>query len=137
MLVLRTLLLWAAFIMLVFLEFFTASDFRFSIIFRLVPSLFLMLWFVLYTLNRKKYVFRENVGRNTIRLIKLIRTVANIAIISGALLKLGHFQYSQGLLVAGIGFLALWSSLHIAVSVERPAYNPDIVDDMRDENKEE
>lgn len=135
--VLRTLLLWAAVIMLVFLEFFTASDFRFSIIFRLVPSVLLLLWFVLYMVGRQRYIYKENIGKNTIRLIKLIRTIANVAIIGGALLRLGHFQYSQVLLIAGIAFLALWSTILIAVSVEKVAYNPDIVDDFRDDAKEE
>lgn len=135
--IVRTLLLWLSFAMLVFLEFFTTTGFRFGIIFRLVPSAMLLLWFILYTIGKQRYIIRPGISRFNIRLIFWIRNIANLLIIGGALLKLGHFSWAHYSLVAGIGSLALWSTLLILISVEKNHYDPEIIDDTSDDHAED
>lgn len=132
MLIFRTILLWVAFVLLVMAEFITAS-LQFSIVFRLIPSALLVLWFVSYLAGRQRYQFKKGVNKATIRIVLVLKNIANITIIAGAVLRLMHMPYSQLLIVFGIGCLAVWSTFLVFVSEEKLKYNPEIIDDLQDD----
>ena len=132
MLVFRTVLLWVAFVLLVTAEFLTASV-QFSIVFRLIPSALLLLWFVSYLAGRQRYQFKKEVNNAARRIVLVLKNIANITIIAGAVLRLMYMPYSQLLIVSGIGCLAIWSTFLIVVSEEKLKYNPEIIDDIQDD----
>lgn len=137
MLIFRTILLWSAVVLLVVMEFTSFNDLRFGLTLRLIPSLLLLVWFLSFLSGRKRRVIRDNVPVFKMKILKVLKVVANLTIVAGALLKIGHYAYSQLLLIVGIFFLAAWSTLLVTVSSEKPAYNPEIIDDIYEESKEE
>ncbi len=106
-----------------------------GIVFRLLPSFILVIWFAANFLNKRRYQLAKNTGKNLILTLSFLKTIANITIVTGAVMKLYHISYSQFLLIGGIGFLATWSSILVKVSVEKSGYNPDIIDDEDDDLK--
>lgn len=139
MLVLRTVFLWLAFAVLLFLELDVLPDLylRVSAMIRLVPSLLLLAWFVIYLFNKDKYQLSKNAPKAIVTWLSVLKATANIAIVAGALMRIFHFSYSQLLLVSGIGFLAVWSTVLTYFSVLKSDFNPDIIDDMDDEESQE
>ncbi len=139
MLVLRTLFLWLAFAVLLFLEcnFLPDSYLRISAMIRLVPSLLLLGWFVIYLFTKDKYIVNRNTPRFIVNWLTVLKSVANIAIVSGALMRIFHYQYAQLLLVIGIGFLALWSSILTFYSMLKSDFDPNIIDDVEDEESQD
>ncbi len=139
MLIFRTLLLWMAFVLLLLLEieFFPDLQLKFSLMFRLVPSILLAAWFLLNIFSKEKTQYSPLIKRSTIVLITWLKSIANIAILVGAFFKLLHLPYAQLCLVGGIGVLALWSSILARWSVQKSDYNPDIIDDMNGDEKED
>jgi hypothetical protein len=136
MLLFRTILLWMAFILLIVIELpFTGNlDIGF---FRLLPSLILVLWFVSYFFKKQRYAVRRDADRRIVSALGYLRPLANISVIAGAVMRLSRVPYSNIPLIAGIGLLALVSSLWMKVSLERPEYDPEIIDDSSEEIKGE
>lgn len=139
MLVLRTVFLWLAFAVLLFLELDVLPDLylKVSAMVRLVPSLLLLGWFFIYLFNKDKYQLSKTAPRSIVLWLTILKTIANVAIVSGALMRIFHVSYSQLLLVSGIGFLALWSSILTYYSVLKSDFNADIIDDIDDEESQE
>ncbi|MES2616240.1 MAG: hypothetical protein V4613_00060 [Bacteroidota bacterium] len=133
---LRTVLLWLAFVLLIVLEFTFIRDIKLGVLFRLSPTFLLLIWFVIYLLSAKRYQFGKSVSLKTIQIVNFIRFIANITIVLGAIFKIMHWSGAQLLLVIGIGFLAVWSTLLSKLTIEKIDYNPDIIDDQ-DEDEEQ
>lgn len=139
MLVLRTVFLWLAFAVLLFLELNILPDLylKVSAIMRLVPSMLLLAWFVIYLFNKDKYQLNRNAPKAIVSWLSVFKATANIAIVAGALMRILHISFSQVFLVSGIGFLAVWSTVLTYYSVLKSDFNIDIIDDMEDEESQE
>ena len=133
MLILKTVLLWIVFILLIVLEISNDAVFNLGVFFRLTPSLLLAIWFIVHIANRQRYQYKKDVSKITILVLSVFKTTANATIICGAALKIGHLEYSQILIIIGIGFLALWSTILIGVYEEKGIYNPEIIDDVQED----
>jgi hypothetical protein len=134
MLQFRTILLWLAFILLILQYFITIdSSIYLGILFRLAPSGLLLLWFALSVLIKDKLRINGNeTPRFIIFLIKFLRPLASICIVIGALFKILHWPYGNILLIAGIGVMAIYSSVLSRYSYSKIEQNPDIIDDLED-----
>lgn len=135
MLVLRTVLLWLAFAVLLFLELNILPELylKVSAVMRLVPSALLLAWFVIYIFNKDKSQLSKGAPKSVVIWLSVLKTVANLAIICGAVMRILHYAHSQLLLVSGIGFLALWSSVLAYYSELKSDFNPDIIDAVEDD----
>ncbi len=135
MLVLRTVFLWLAFAILLFLELNILPELylKVSAIMRLIPSALLLGWFVIYIFNKDKSQLSKYAPKSTLTWLSVLKTIANLAIVSGAVTRILHYTHSQLLLVSGIGFLALWSSVLAYYSELKSDFNPDIIDAVEDD----
>ncbi len=135
MLVLRTVFLWLAFAVLLFLELNILPELylRVSAFMRLIPSALLLAWFVIYIFNKDKSQLSKRAPKAVVIWLTVLKTVANLAIVSGAVMRILHYPFSQLLLVSGIGFLALWSSVLAYYSELKSDFNPDIIDAVEDD----
>jgi hypothetical protein len=130
----RTILLWLAFILLVLQNFIAFNNLSYELWFRLVPSGILLLWFLLSIFIKEK--FKINLKRvSAIQRLSIIilRPSASLAIITGAVLKLLHLPYGNTMLVAGIGFMAVYSTILSQVSTHHEEYDHEIIDDVEDD----
>lgn len=133
---LRTVVLWLAFVLLILLDFTFIRDIKLGLMFRLSPTILLFVWFILYLTGAKGHQFGKKVSKSTIRVVTIIKFVANITIILGAVFRIMHWTGAQMLLVVGIGFLAVWSTLLSKLTIEKSDYNPDIVDDIDEDDEQ-
>lgn len=130
----RTILLWLAF-MLLLLQYFI--DFRYNInlgiAFRLAPSALLILWFILSLFFKENLkISPEETPKSVLTLLNLLRPLASICIILGAIFKLTALPNGNIMLLAGIGFMALYSSLLSVFAFEKNQKYDDILDDLED-----
>ena len=100
---------------------------------RLIPSALLLAWFVIYIFNKDKSQLSKRAPKAVVIWLTVLKTVANLAIVSGAVMRILHYPFSQLLLVSGIGFLALWSSVLAYYSELKSDFNPDIIDAVEDD----
>jgi hypothetical protein len=129
----RTILLWLAFVLLISQYFITFEHYTFAIIFRLVPSGILLLWFFLSVFIKDRIKINpKNISRFNLLLIQVLRPLASITIVLGAIFKILHWPYGNLLLIIGIGFMALYSSILSRIYIRKDDYNPEIVDDLED-----
>jgi hypothetical protein len=131
MLLFRTILLWLSFTLLL-LQYFITIDFNLEIgvVYRLLPSGLLILWFLLSVFSREKLVFDPNkVPTFSKLMIKYLRPIASLSIILGAFLKILKMYNSNEFLVIGIGFMSLYSSLIYFYTVDKQNRPDDIIDD--------
>lgn len=127
----RTILLFLAFILLVIQGFVYFDNLRLGIFFRLIPTALLLVWFVSSIFGPKKYTIQLNhSNRKLVSAIKILRPLASLTIIIGAILKILHVSYGNYFLTAGIGLLAFWSLLFSLVAISKDEYNPEIIDDI-------
>lgn len=131
----RTILLFLAFILLLVQEFVLFDNLRLGIVFRLIPSALLIIWFMVSILSPKKYGIDTNkINKYILTALRFLRPLASISIITGAILKIMHWQYGNYFLIAGIGVLAIWSFLFSLVAFNQAEYNPEIIDDTNTED---
>jgi len=129
----RTILLWLAFLLLLSQYFINFDHFAFGLIFRLMPSGILLLWFLLSIFIKDKFkINMEKISTTLLFLIKILRPAASISIVLGAMLKIMHWPFGNILLIAGIGFMAIYSTILSKISTQKEDYNPEIVDDVDD-----
>jgi len=74
----------------------------------------------------------EKISTTLLFLIKILRPAASISIVLGAMLKIMHWPFGNILLIAGIGFMAIYSTILSKISTQKEDYNPEIVDDVDD-----
>ena len=128
----RTILLWLAFLLLIAQNIIEIkTSFLFGFIFRMIPSAILLFWFIL------AIYFKENLKLNVhetpklvFKLINILRPLANLSIVLGALFKIMHLPFGNLLLITGIGFMAIYSSILSRYSRNKPDNNSDIIDDI-------
>jgi hypothetical protein len=133
MLLFRTILLWLAFFLLILQNFVIFNNFTLGLIFRLVPTGILVLWFLLSIFIKDNMKLRpEKLKRHTVILINILRPAASLSIVLGAIFKIMHWPFGTFMLVSGIGFMAVYSTLLSIISKPRDEYNPDILDDSDD-----
>jgi hypothetical protein len=129
----RTILLWLAFVLLILQYFINFDNFTLGLIFRLIPSGILVLWFLLSVFIKDQVKVRtRKLSKFTLLGIQVLRPAASISIVIGALFKILHFPFGNVLLVTGIGFMAIYSSILSMIYVQKDEYNPEILDDLDD-----
>lgn len=135
MLFFRTILLWLAFLLLLIQNFieFDLDNIYLGIVYRLLPTGLLLLWFGLSVFFREKLKINlaETPGFAVIS-IRILRPLASIFIVSGALFKILHWPYGNYMLIAGIGFMAVYSTFLSIYSFTGSDQNPEIIDDMNE-----
>ena len=125
----RTLLLFLAFVLLLIQQFVLFDDI-WGIAFRLIPSALLIIWFLVSIFNPKKYsIDSEKVSKKIVISIRILRPLASLLIVIGAIFKLMHWTNGNYRIIAGIGVLAVWSFLFSLVAFNQSEYNPEIIDD--------
>lgn len=128
----RTLLLWISFGLLILLNFYSFDEnIKIGIFIRLIPSGFLLLWFLLSIFVKEK--LKINAGdlpKYTIWAFKILRPAASISIVTGAVFKLLHLYFGNGFLIIGIGLMAVYSTLLSIYAVDKQDKPTDIVDDV-------
>ncbi len=132
----RTILLWLAFIMLV-LQYFieVRSSITLGIIFRLLPSAILLFWFLLSLFFKVKLKIQvQSTPSWVITLLNILRPMASISIVIGALFKIMHWPFGNMMLIMGIAFMAVYSTILSRFAETGSSQNPDIIDDMNDQD---
>lgn len=132
----RTILLWLAFIMLV-LQYFVEirSSITLGIIFRLLPSAILLFWFLLSLFFKVKLKIQvQSTPAWVITLLNILRPMASISIVIGALFKIMHWPFGNIMLIMGIAFMAVYSTILSRFAETGSSQNPDIIDDMNDQD---
>lgn len=130
MLLFRTILLWLSFILLISQYFIDIREIIPGFIFRLLPSGLLLLWFLLTVLVKEKIRIRPSQSKFLLNVFHIMRPLASISIVLGAILKILHWPFGNPMLIAGIGFMAIYSSILCKIAIPRDDYNPDVLDDM-------
>lgn len=130
MLLFRTILLWLSFSLLILQYFIDVHEVIPGFIFRLLPSGLLLLWFLLTVLVREKIKIQQHQSKFLVNLFHIMRPLASISIVLGAILKIMHWPYGNPLLIAGIGFMAIYSTILCKIAIPKDDYNPDVLDDM-------
>lgn len=128
----RTILLWLAFVLLVLQQFIDFnSDITLGIIFRLTPSAVLLLWFLLSLFFREKLKIQKlNTPQWVFKLLNILRPMASMSIVTGAMFKIMHWPLGNLMLIAGIAFMAVYSTILSRFAYIRPEQDPDIIDDL-------
>lgn len=128
----RTILLWLAFLLLVLqhvIDF--NSDITLGIIFRLTPSGILLLWFLLSLFFREKLKIQKlNTPAWVFKLLNILRPLASMSIVLGAMFKIMHWPFGNLMLIAGIACMAVYSTILSRFAYVRPEHDPDIIDDL-------
>ncbi len=130
----RTILLWLAFLLLIVQLFWDYSgNLYLAMLFRLIPSAVLVLWFVFSIFFAQKESIKiDTLPLSKKRQIKLTRVVASFVIITGAVFKLMHWAGGNLLLVSGIGCMAIYSTLITIYGHITSNEQNDIIDDFSD-----
>lgn len=130
----RTILLWLAFIGLV-LQYFIDIQINITaaIVFRLAPSALLILWFILSVLFKEHLKIRpEDTPALVLKLMGLLRPLASICVVLGALFKLSGLLNGNFMLLSGIGLMALYSTLLSLYAYDHSVQRDDIIDQTED-----
>jgi hypothetical protein len=129
----RTILLWLAFLLLILQHFIFFNDITIGLIFRLIPSGILLLWFLLSVFIKENLKIKTSgLSKTLLFFIRILRPAASITIVLGALFKILHWPFGNLMLISGIGFMAVYSTILSKVSIRSEEYNPDILDDFDD-----
>jgi len=128
----RTILLFLSFFLLVLQPFLVFGEDRVleGFVFRMIPNLLLLLWFILTLVSKDK--LRPNPAlfpKKALQVLKLLRPLSGGSIILGALFRLLHYSGSYLLITSGIGCMAVYSLLVYLYAERVRNYNPDILDD--------
>ncbi len=133
MLYFRTILLWLAFLLFIIQDFIEFNNISAGLFFRLIPSGFLLLWFLLSIFIKENLrIESRKLSKGMILSLRILRPSASLSIILGAIFKILHYPFSNFLLIAGIGLMALYSTLLCFIAIHKEDYNPDILDDLDD-----
>jgi hypothetical protein len=126
----KTILLWIAFALLVSQSFASFDNYLLGLIYRQTPIGILLLWFLLSVFLKENHQIRkEKSSKFQYTLIQVLRPLANISIVLGAMLKIMHWPFGNLLLISGIGFMALYSTILSRISILKDDYNPEILDE--------
>lgn len=128
----RSILLWIAFV-LVTLQFFWDynGNLFFAVLYRLLPTLILLLWFGLSLFIRVKVKIDPNkLTRTNILMLKYLRPIASISIVTGAIFKYLHLFNGNVLLAIGLFAMAVYSTLLHYIGVASSDRPQDIIDDQ-------
>lgn len=126
----RTILLWLSFVLLISQYFIDVRAIIPGFIFRMLPSGLLLLWFLLTVLVKEKVRIQPGQSKFLVTLFHFMRPMASISIVLGAILKILHWPFGNPMLIAGIGFMAIYSTILCKIAIPRDDYNPDVLDDM-------
>jgi hypothetical protein len=129
MLKLKAILLWIAFVFLT-IEFVFPLSLSYYFVFRILPIASLLLWFIISLISKNNYHLNGHlVHSRNIWIIKYVRPLASILIVLGASFKLLKWNYSDLLLIVGIGCMAIFHTFLSKIAIIKSEYNPDIIDD--------
>ncbi len=129
----KTSLLWLAFILLLLQSWIDIQEnILLGFIYRLTPSLCLLIWFILSLFFKQALIVNAaEIPNWALRALKILRPLASTLIILGALFKLMHWNGGFPLLIIGIGFMAIYSSILNKYSSVKSNTNIDIIDDIK------
>jgi hypothetical protein len=129
----KTSLLWLAFILLILQSWVDIQEnILWGFIYRLAPSLCLLIWFILSLFFKQILIVKANeIPKWAINSIRILRPLASSLIVLGALFKLMHWTGGFLLLIAGIGIMAIYSSILNYYSSVKNKANIDIIDDIK------
>ena len=129
----KTSLLWLAFILLLLQTWVDIQEYiLWGFIYRLAPSLCLLIWFILSLFFKQTLIVKANeIPKWAINSLRILRPLASSLIVLGALFKLMHWTGGFLLLIAGIGIMAIYSSILNYYSSVKNKNNIDIIDDIK------
>jgi len=129
----KTSLLWLAFVLLLLQTWVDIQEnILWGFIFRLSPSLCLLIWFLISLIFKQTLIIKANeISKWAINCLRILRPLASSLIILGALFKLMHWNGGFLLLIAGIGMMAIYSSILNYYSSVKNESNIDIIDDIK------
>ena len=129
----KTSLLWLAFILLLLQTWIDIQEhILWGFIYRLAPSLCLLIWFILSLFFKQTLIVKANeIPKWAINSLRILRPLASSLIVLGALFKLMHWTGGFLLLIAGIGIMAIYSSILNYYSSVKNKTNIDIIDDIK------
>jgi hypothetical protein len=129
----KTSLLWLAFILLILQSWVDIQEnILWGFIYRLAPSLCLLIWFIISLFFKQTLIVKANeIPKWAINSIRILRPLASSLIVLGALFKLMHWTGGFLLLIAGIGIMAIYSSILNYYSSVKNKANIDIIDDIK------
>ncbi len=128
----RSILLWLAFI-LVTLQFFWDynGNILFGIIYRLLPTAILLLWFGISLFVKDKIkIDSRKLNKKNILILKYLRPVASLSIVTGAIFKYLHIFNGNILLAIGLFAMAFYSSFLYFIGYSVSDSPNDILDDQ-------
>ena len=129
----KTSLLWLAFLFLLSQSWIdTQENILFGFIFRLIPSLCLLIWFILSLFVRQALTINAlTIPKWALLALKTLRPLASTLIILGALFKIMHWSGGFYFLIFGIGTLAIYSTILNFYSNIKSEQNIEILDDLK------
>lgn len=132
MLSFRTILLWLAFLLLIFQFFWDySSNLIIGIIYYMLPTLVLLLWFGISLFSRDRIrIHPEKTTKLTLQLLRYLRPLASITIVLGALLKYSRYSEGNILLTIGLFFMAAYSTILNRIGEPSSDKPNDIIDDQ-------
>ena len=128
----RTILLWLAFFLIALQQVWDFNgNYFLGMVYRLLPSAFLLLWFLLSIFfNESEKLKSDRLSNSVKKLIYILRPLASFTIVLGAILKIMHWPFGNIALAAGIGVMAIYSTI-ISIYGYRSSDEPtDIIDDL-------
>jgi len=128
----RTILLWLAFFLIVLQQVWDYNgSYLLGLVYRMLPSAVLLLWFLLSIFfNESEKIKSDNLSSGTKKLIHILRPLASFTVVLGAILKIMHWPLGNIALAAGIGVMAVYSTI-ISLYGYRSSDEPnDIIDDL-------
>lgn len=129
----KTSFLWLAFILLILQSWVDIQEnILWGFIYRLAPSLCLLIWFILSLFFKQTLILKANeTPKWAVNSLKILSPLASSLVILGGLFKLMHWTGGVLLLIAGIGIMAIYSSIHNYYSSVKNKSNIDIIDDIK------
>lgn len=128
----RTILLWLAFFLIALQQVWDFNgNYLLGMAYRLMPSAVLLLWFLLSIFfNESEKLKSDKLSNSIKKLIYILRPLASFTIVLGAILKIMHWPFGNIALAAGIGVMAIYSTV-ISIYGYRSSDEPtDIIDDL-------
>lgn len=128
----RTVLLWLAFILIALQQFWDYnSNIELGIIYRLLPSGILLLWFIISIFIKEKVKIKvAETPKAAMIALRVFRPLAGATIVGGALFKIMHWPYGNIMLAIGIGFMAIYSTALGMYAIRSTDEPDDIIDDL-------
>lgn len=128
----RTILLWLAFFLIVLQQIWDYSDNLFlGIIYRLLPSAVLLLWFLVSIFfNETEKLRYDQLSVRIKNLLFILRPLASLTIVMGAVLKLLYWPFGHLALTIGIALMAVYSTIISLYGYSKSEEDNDIIDDL-------